>query len=142
MRKLHATQCSLSVHEVRHALYGFGLLLVPDSRVVRRDAAIGLNGAGFDHDQGGTLEGIVAQSRNVAVCQYAGLWPGRSGVVLVHGRNKDTVAESDRADLERLEECWCRTGDFKGLPGESLCIGLKYGILGNVGVGGEVVASC
>lgn len=89
----------------------FGLLLVPDSGVVRRNTAIGLNGAGFAHDQGGTLEGIVAQRRDVVVCQCAGLWPGRSGAVLAHGRNEDTVAESGGADLERLKECWCRIGD-------------------------------
>jgi hypothetical protein len=29
-----------------------------------------------------------------------------------------------------------------GLPGEYLCIGVKYGMSGKAGVGGEVAVSC
>jgi hypothetical protein len=115
------------------------LLSVPDPRVVRSDSAIRLNGTGFNHDQSGTFECVMAESRNVVVGESAGLGSGRRGTVLAHRCHEDAVAKGGRADLKWLKERWSGGGEVDRLAGRVL---VHWSEVRNVWEGGSRRGGC
>jgi hypothetical protein len=74
----------------------FGDVLVfPDAEVGRRDAALGQNGRGLNHDQSGAALGARSQVNEVPVSSEAVF-----GRVLAHWRNADAIGEADRSKLK------------------------------------------
>lgn len=105
MRQLNPTQRALRVHELGHAPHAHDLLLVlPQAGTVGGDAAARLDGRGFDENQGGAFESVVAEGGDMVGCQGARVRAGRGGAVLAHRGDDDSVAEGGAADGEWGEE--------------------------------------
>lgn len=84
----------------------FGDMLVfPDAEVGWGDAAFRADGDGFGDDQRGPADGTAAQVDEVPVIGEA-----VDAGVFAHGRDGDTVWESEAAELKRGEEMIYRLG--------------------------------
>ena len=75
------------------------VVVVPQPQVLRRNAANGFNGGGFQQQQAGARHGHLAQVHQVPVGGVAVF-----GRVLAHGRNDDAVGQRDRTDGIRGEQ--------------------------------------
>ena len=110
--KLDSCTSSLRVDEVGD-LGQFGDVLVfPDAEVGRGDAAFGQNGGGLNHDQSGATLGTCTEVNEVPV--------GGEPVlrrVLAHGRNADSIGESDRAKLKWRKKRWGHKYEFSNVKG-------------------------
>ncbi len=71
------------------------VLVFPDAKIVRRDAALRGDGRGFKHDQARAALRPAAQVDEVPVVGEA-IVAG----VLAHGRNADAIAKFNRAKLK------------------------------------------
>ena len=74
------------------------MIVLPDTEILRADAAFGGYGAGFGEDEGGATDGAAAEMDEVPV---AGEAVGAG--VLAHGGDDDAVAEEDVANLQFIE---------------------------------------
>jgi hypothetical protein len=97
--ELDAGHGALPADEVDDACVVGGLLVVPDPRVLRRDATLRDDGGRLGHHQAGTALRERPEVDEVPVGGSAVL-----GGVLTHGRDPDAVAERRAAQRQRREE--------------------------------------
>ena len=83
--------------DARHAL---GLAIVPQARAAGRDAAFRRHAGGFTDHQAG-----AAARKGGVVRPVPAVGESVLGAVLVHGRNRDAVAQGDALQFERVEQC-------------------------------------
>jgi len=74
------------------------VIVLPDTEILRADAAFRGHGAGFGKDQGGAAYGAAAEMDEVPIAGEA-IGAG----VLAHGGDYDAVAEEDVANLQWVE---------------------------------------
>lgn len=96
---LNGSLDALAVDEVGDSAQRSDLGVLPQARVLRGDAAAGLNGGGFDEDEARAVEGQLAEVHQVEVGQVAVV-----GAVLAHGRHDDAVVQLDGAHAQRRED--------------------------------------
>lgn len=85
------------------------LRVLPEARVLGRDAAARLGGRGLDHDDAGAVEGELAQVHEVVVGEVA-----VGGAVLAHGRDDEAVVQLEGPHAQRRVERRCRRGVCRG----------------------------
>jgi hypothetical protein len=88
--------------ELRDATEVGNMLVFPDAKIGRRDAAFRQNRRGLKRDQPGSSLRAAAQVHEVPVIGEAVL----TGV-LAHGRNADAVAEIDGSKLKGRKKRGC-----------------------------------
>lgn len=96
---LDADLGALAVDEVDNSLQRRNLRVLPQTGVLGRDAAAGLNGRGLDDDEAGAVKRQLAQVHQVVVSQVAIV-----GAVLAHGGHHNAVVQLEGADLDGLEQ--------------------------------------
>lgn len=136
MGELDADLLALRVHEINNALQGRDLAVLPQARVLGRDAAIGGYGGGLDDGEGDTAEGEGANVDEVPICEVAVI-----GRVHAHGADGETVLEGQVAELEGGEERGQLGVCLERSAGRG---GLRRGVVGDArcaGAGGELLAS-
>src|ERR1700722_7783580 len=95
VRQLHSGARALTVNKLRNAAEVGDVLVLPDAKISRRDAALRQNCRGLKHDQPGSSLRAAAQVDKVPVIGKA----VHAGV-LAHGRNANAIAKFNRAKLE------------------------------------------
>ncbi len=100
---------ALVVHEADDPSPRLGLLLVPDARVLWRDAALGHDRRRLRHHQPEAAGGAGAEVHEVPVVRHA-----VDRGVLAHGRQPDAVARGQRPQRDRLEQLRHRSSSFTG----------------------------
>ena len=102
VRQLHAGARALRMDELRDAAEIGNVLVFPDAKIGRRDAAFRQYGRSLKHDQAGSALRAAAQVNKVPVV-------GKAVVarVLAHGRNADAVAELNGAKLKGRKKRSC-----------------------------------
>ncbi len=88
MGNLYGSYGPLFFHEADDGCQSFGLGVVPDTQIARRNATLGTYSAGFGHDQSGATHRAAAEVNHVPVTGY----PVRGGV-LTHGGDDNAVAQ-------------------------------------------------
>lgn len=97
--KLDANLGALAVRKVDNALERRDLRILPQARVLRGDAAAGLDGCGLDKDEARAAHGHLAQVHQVVVGQVAVV-----GAVLAHGAGDDAVRHRHASGGDGLEQ--------------------------------------
>jgi hypothetical protein len=93
--QLDTGHSAFSMQKAGDACQRFGVPVVPDAHIARRDTAIARHRRGLDHDQSGAADGSTAQMDEMPVVGQALL-----GAVLTHRGHRDPVAEGDAADSQ------------------------------------------
>jgi len=70
------------------------VLVFPDAEILRADATLGGDSAGFGEDEGGAANGTAAEMDEVPIAREA-----VGAGILAHGGDDDAVAEEDVANL-------------------------------------------
>ncbi len=101
VRELDGRDRAHLVDEVDDRLPRVALRVIPDARVLGRDARLGADPGGLRHHESRAAAGERAEVREVPGARHA-----VAGVdaVLAHRRDPDAVAGGDAADGDRLEE--------------------------------------
>ena len=87
------------MNEIRYGFHASDLIVRPETRAVRADATIGLDTGGFDENESGALESVVAQRADVVGSQGTDVGSGFRSAVLAHWRNNSPVAERSAANI-------------------------------------------
>ena len=96
----HGTETdALRRDERRYAPEGIALGVVPQPQAMGRDAPARLDMGCFGEHEPGAADGARAEVDQMPVLGHAVV-----GRVLAHGRDHDPVAQSDRAERDRLEQ--------------------------------------
>ena len=102
VRQLHAGARALRMDKLRDAAEVGDVLVFPDAKIGRRDAAFKQNCRSFKRDQPGSSLRAAAQVHEVPVIGKA-VFAG----ILAHGRNADAVAEIDGSKLKGRKKRGC-----------------------------------
>jgi hypothetical protein len=99
MGELGASVGAVLVEKGSDALEFRDVLVFPDAKISRCDAAFGADGVGFRDDEASTANSAAAEVNQMPVVGKA-----IDAGVFAHGGDGDTVWQSEAAELERLEE--------------------------------------
>ncbi|KAG8416933.1 hypothetical protein J3459_022487 [Metarhizium acridum] len=99
----------LAVHVVDYPAQRLNLRVLPEPRVLGRDAAARLGGRRLDHDDAGAVERELAQVHEMVVGEVAVV-----GAVLAHGRHDEAVVQLEGPHAQRLVERRRRRGVRRG----------------------------
>jgi hypothetical protein len=123
--ELNANLLALRVNKVGDALQRRDLAVLPQARVLGRDAAVGGDARGLDDGKGGAAEGEGAEMDQMPVGQMAII-----GRVHAHGADGEAVLEGHAPELERGEERGHIGARVEGGPGRR---GLRRSVEGHSG---------
>ena len=109
VRQLHAGDAALLMNEPDDSSERLNVIVIPDAKILRTDAALGKNGRGLGKHQSSSTHCTAAQVDEMPVVRV----PVRTGV-LAHRRDKHTVRKREATNGERVKQVSHRSSSANG----------------------------